>query len=131
MSEQSVFDFIKSINKKGELKVEPDNKGNYNKYIVNKNFSLYPDSIFFSNEMNMYNTVTEEMHFDFYYHSLEARNRWTPWPKKMLNEDLTMVQKYYKVGSKDAACILENMDEAELKLLKKQYDFIKGNDHDS
>ncbi len=92
------FDYVNSIsfNKKDIMKDELDEKG-YPGFIINKALSLYPDTIFYANEMNMRPAIHGRLAYDYYLNSIRPRKRFSKWFKKQDNESIDVVMEYYKV----------------------------------
>jgi hypothetical protein len=92
------FDYVNSIsfNKKDIMKDELDEKG-YPGFIINKALSLYPDTIFYANEMNMRPAINGRLAYDYYLNSIRPRKRFSKWFKKQDNESTDVVMEYYKV----------------------------------
>lgn len=66
-------------------------KNAYMPFIVNRNFSQNPETIFYANEMNLNHELTKRMNYDFYYYGLKKRKRFFKWAKKK-NEDMNAIK---------------------------------------
>lgn len=115
MSEKNVFDFIKSINEKTEYLYDEENEKNYAERVINTGLSFFPDTIFLVNEANKYN-LTGQMHYDFLYHIVDKRKRFSKWYKKPLKvKDLENVMEYFYVNVEKAQEIMKVLNSEELK----------------
>ena len=80
-----VFEFINAINDtKVDLFADPQAKKDYNAFIVNRGLSYFPDTIFYSNEMNKFNQLDVDMQFDFLLNSIPKKKRLVNGIKKKL-----------------------------------------------
>ena len=79
-----VFDYINSITfDKTDLYKDSLEKSEYNPYLVNRFLSYFPDTIFYSNEMNKFhNVIPKEYQYKFYLYAIPKRKRFIEWDKK-------------------------------------------------
>lgn len=110
------FDFIKTLSQTKEY--QTDLTG-YVPYLTNQSFSLYPDTIFLANEMNLVPNISERQHYDFYFHSVRPKSRYTKWPKKTEDENLAIVQEFYKYNRRKAKQALALLSDEQLETIKK------------
>lgn len=118
----NLFDYVNSLNNKEYLGDQLSNK-EYNQYMVNRALSLYPDTIFFVNELNQYSTISNRQHYDFLYYGISKRKRWSKWFKKESDDILDLIQEYYDVDSTTAGEVStlltdENIQEIRVRLEK-------------
>lgn len=113
------FDYVNSIsyNKKDIMKDEFDEK-KYPAFLVNKALSLYPDTIFYSNEMNMRPDLEHRLAYDYYLNSIRPRKRFSKWFKKQDNESIDVVMEYYKVDYPLATEYLKILSDDQVSELK-------------
>ena len=119
------FDYVNSINDK---KYISDLYKGYDQYIINLAYSYHIDTVLFANEMNLKSNLTNEMHYDFYYHVLRKAKRYSKWNKKDKNieENLSFISQYYQINKEKAKEILNILSEDELKKIKTS----KGGNND-
>lgn len=74
MKKTAIFSIVNNIsyNKNQSLDIS-----DYNPFIVNKAFSLYPDTILISNEMNINHHISKKMQHDYLFHMIRKRKRWS------------------------------------------------------
>lgn len=89
------FTYINSINTKKPID-SIDNKS-YKQYVINKNYSLFKDTIFIVNEVNKFGNLTNQMHYDYLNNMISKKNRFKKWPKKQQSEDIELISKYYNI----------------------------------
>ena len=119
----SPFDFINSVSFSKEylLETELDEK-DYSSWMVNKGLSYFPDTILFSNEMNIYHNTPTRMQYDFFFHGLRKRKRFSKWSKNKVSKDVELVAKLYNINYKRAEEILPLITEEKLKELRTNRD---------
>lgn len=116
---------IEAINNNEYKKVE----SSYAPFIVNRNFSLFRETIFIANEANMFgNSVTLQQHFDYYLGLLTKRRRYKKWPQKLeIPEVISAISEFYGVSTEKALEYKPLMKEEWLKELEDWYKtIIKG-----
>ena len=111
----NVFDQIKGINLKEYNYQAPEYKG----YVANINFSFFPETIFFANEINKY-VVNDKHNYDFYYYALPKKKRYSKWIKTDRNDDLQLIAKAYRVNKSKAQEILPLLTDDDIKQLKEE-----------
>ena len=125
------FDFINSINNKDGGEIIEENEKQYNSFIVNRFFSFFNDTIFFANEINRFASVlTNQQQFDFYYHALSKKRRYTKWVRenKSDKEEIDLIIEATNCSKRDAKELLSFIDETIKKTLldKLKTEVYKG-----
>jgi len=115
-----LFDYVKNISTENDPVEETGSE--YDAYIINKAFSLYPDTILFSNEMNMRPEIPNSRHYSYLFNSVRKRKRFTPWPKNNSSEDEKLVSKIYKYNQHKTKQVMKLLSEEQLDMLKEMYD---------
>ncbi len=112
----NVFDYVKSVNKKdGQLEVTSE----YVPFIVNKAFSVYFDTIFYSNAINIAGNIDKQWQYDFYYHGIPINSkRFAKYPKKISDKYLLDIQEYYSCSLQKAKEIATILDDNTLQIIK-------------
>ena len=117
------FDYINSINftkknlMKGSENDELAEKG-YVPYITNKTLSYFTDTLLYANEMNRYHFLDNRLQYEFYLNSIRKKKRFAKWAKAEDNNEVMMIQEYYKFSPQKAKAALS-------VLSPKQKDIIK------
>lgn len=91
------FDFVNAINNGTKIEeelVEMD----YVPFLTNRAFSYHKDSILAANELNIYNFSPKRAQFTYYLHKLRPRKRFAKWYKPERNDDIVIIQEYFKCG---------------------------------
>ncbi len=118
----TVFDYINSITfDKKDLFKDSIEKDEYNPYLVNKFLSYFPDTIFYSNEMNkLHNIIPKEYQYKFYLHAIPKRKRFIQWDKKEISfyDNISLIKDYYKYNTRKAIEVLSVLTEEQLNIIK-------------
>ena len=129
----SPFDYINSINEKKAYlfsDVKADDTGeasqldapdkNYPPFMVNRGLSNFIDTVLLANEMNQRFDIGKKMHYDFFYHGVRKKKRFSKWHKKPKEDaDIQLIKEAYNYSREDAEAVHDLID---LKLLRKYMD---------
>lgn len=117
------FDIVKIISQsKTVIEKDSEFEAAYIPFIINKALSLYSDTIFFANEMNIHSYLSKNKQFDYLFHCVRSRKRYTEWPKKLKeNEVLELVKRYYGYNADKAKVALSLLDEKQIKTIKEAF----------
>lgn len=116
-------DYLNSINmNKNDLMdgEDPLWEKKYPAWIVNKLLSAHTDTLFLSNEMNMYNHLDNKLQFHFYLNSVRKRKRFAPFLKSEKESDLETVKKYYGFSNDKARSALRVLTQEQLTYMKEK-----------
>jgi hypothetical protein len=116
------FDFVNSIthNKKDLFAEEPEqSEKDYAPFIVNKALALYPDCLFYANEMNRLHHLDADLQFRYYLNSIRPMKRYAKWVKRMDDDNLDVVKRYYGYNNKKAKQALSILSSSELNTIKQ------------
>jgi hypothetical protein len=118
----SPFDFIKSVSHTKRHLINEDVYPDviedlYNPYIVNRGFSYFIDTILHANEMNQHHHLFKKAQYDYYFHSLKSKNRFSKWFKLEKNEILDIIQERYQCNRVIARQYLKCFNQDEIKNL--------------
>lgn len=115
------FDIIKSVsNTKKYLITNEIEEKEYKPFLTNLAMSLYDDTIFYANAMNINGTLKNKMQYDYYYHTIRKKNRYAKWPKRLTDNTVTCVQEYYKYNLRDAQEALAILSEDQIAMIKEK-----------
>ena len=117
------FDFINSITlNKQNLMVGTANdklaEKEYQSYIVNKGLSNYPDTVLYSNEMNIHNHLDNLLQYSYLLNSIRPMKRWAKWNKKEDVNDMDIVKEYYGFSNEKAKSALSILSPDQLKEIR-------------
>jgi Bacteriophage clamp loader A subunit len=116
----SPFDFTKSINEtKVDILADSSHvETDYVPFIVNRNFSLFIDTLFDANEMNQRPYLSSRMQYDYLRLAIRPRKRFSPWPKNKKNEDAFALSQLFSVSFKEMVEILGVINNEQVMELK-------------
>ena len=117
------FDYVNSINfTKKNLMKNTDNdelaEKDYVPFLTNKSLSYFTDTLLYANEMNRYHFLDKRLQYEFYLNSIRKKKRFAKWAKAEDNNEVMMIQEYYKFSPQKAKAALS-------VLSPKQKDIIK------
>ena len=117
------FDFINSItlNKQNLMAGTGNDKlaeKEYQSYIVNKGLSNYPDTVLYSNEMNIHNHLDNLLQYSYLLNSIRPMKRWAKWNKKEDVNDMDIVKEYYGFSNEKAKSALSILSLDQLKEIR-------------
>lgn len=115
------FDFIKSINQHNYL-IDPLVEDQFNSFLTNRNFSLFPDTILQANEMNINSHLDNKLQYDYFFNSVQKKNRFKQWPKKakVNNENIQLICHIYKYNVQKAKQVLSVLTEQQIEMIKRK-----------
>lgn len=116
------FDFIKSINQGKDIMTDAVEEHQYNAFLTNYSFSLFPDTLFEANDMNTHPQLSNKMQYKYYLSMVRPAKRFKEWPKKnkITGENIRLIQELYKYNTKKAKEVLRVLSENQLDELRKK-----------
>ena len=121
----SPFDFVNSIC----AKHKPDLMENdftaikaYTPFIVNRQFSYFPDTVLVANEVNTRSHMPPRAQYDFYRFMIRAGKRFAKWNKKASDDKLEVAVKYYGVSKMSLRSSIDLISTKEINRMKKEMD---------
>lgn len=120
--EKTPFDYVKSIsNSKSYIQdIKTDDK-QYIPYIINRLFSNNHDTLFASNEINMYWDIPRIMQYDYYFYSVRKKKRFIKYLKSAKEEDeIRLIMEVYKYNYSRAKEVHSLFTKEQLEYVKKQ-----------
>jgi hypothetical protein len=90
----------------------------YQSYIVNKGLSNYPDTVLYSNEMNIHNHLDNLLQYSYLLNSIRPMKRWAKWNKKEDVNDMDIVKEYYGFSNEKAKSALSILSLDQLKEIR-------------
>lgn len=118
----NVWDFVNAINySKDNLFEDPQAEKDYIPFIVHRALSYFPETLFYSNEMNSRPHLSKKMQFDFLCASIPKKKRFSKWAKKeIVTEDVEAVCQYYKYSHAKAVEVLSLLTKDQIGNIKEQ-----------
>lgn len=122
-------DILNSINTGKEPIITGENERVYVPFVVNRCFSNFPDTVFQANELNAGHVVDRKMHYDYLFHTIRKRKRFSPWLRKEESKELEAVKWLYGVSHKkgqEFLRILENRKDEMARIVQQYEDAHKA-----
>ena len=129
----SPFDYVKSINAGKNIMRGTDNdtlmERDYNAFIVNRNYSLFADTVYLANEMNIRPSIDNQLQYEFLLNTLRPRKRFAEWVKNESSEDVSVIKEYYGYSTNKAIEALSVLSQKQIEFIKNKVQ--KGDQHGS
>ena len=129
----SPFDYVKSINAGKNIMRGTDNDSlmerDYNAFIVNRNYSLFADTVYLANEMNIRPNIDNQLQYEFLLNTLRPRKRFADWVKRESSEDVSVIKEYYGYNNKKAIEALSVLSKEQIDSIRNKVQ--KGDQHGS
>ena len=129
----SPFDYVKSINAGKNIMRGTDNDSlmerDYNAFIVNRNYSLFADTVYLANEMNIRPNIDNQLQYEFLLNTLSPRKRFADWVKGESSEDVSVIKEYYGYSNKKAIEALSVLSKEQIDSIRNKVQ--KGDQHGS
>lgn len=117
-------DWIPSITEKREylfsdgVDVAAVEKG-YPAYMINRALSQYVDTALQANEMNVSSLLPAKMQYDYLYHTVEKKRRFSKWAKADKEDDVDVVVLMYSVSRAKAIEMVPILGKDRIEKLKE------------
>ncbi len=121
MTDVNIFDILNSLHdKKTNFSSNDEVMSLYNSWIIDRGMSLFPETIFYSNDMNISYELTNKMKYDYYFYSVRQGKRYCKWPKKLdKSDDFSLIKQYYKYNDQKASEALKVLSKEQIETLRK------------
>ena len=90
----------------------------YPSFMVNRGLSYFPDTVLFSNEMNVHHNIDHRLQFDFFINIIKKKKRFSKWAKAYNIENLELIKEYYGYSNEKAKSVLSLLNDAQINELK-------------
>lgn len=118
------FHYLNWINAGSEADITVDDT-KYNQFLINRGLSLHIDTIALANEVNKYQKMDNQMHFDFLRRTVTPRKRWAKWPKPKTQPDAALLSTYYGISMQKAYDLLGIIDSNTIEQIKEELEQLK------
>ena len=115
------FDFVNSVSHtKKDIMLSDLDEREYEPYIVNKALSYHPDTILYSNEMNMRHGIEKKLQYQYYLNIIRPKKRFAKWVKKTDSRELEYVKRYYNYSDEKAEQVLSVLSAPQIEIIKQR-----------
>lgn len=94
----------------------------YNAYMTNRALSMYEDTVLLANEMNCNSHLDPKLQYDFYFHAIPKKKRFSKWAKGGKNDVINLIKETYSVSFKKAEEISGMLSDSEIEQIKNYMD---------
>lgn len=124
------FDFVNSINQsKKDLMVDPEvSETDYIPFVVNKALSYFPETILYSNQMNIFPLLENKLQYYYLLNTIRPGKRFAKWVKREDVENLDAVKQYYGYSTEKAQQALAILTIDNLHYIKQKLQRGGNND---
>ena len=117
------FDYVNSINftKKNLMRNTANDElaeKDYVPFLTNKSLSYFTDTLLYANEMNRYHFLDKKLQYEFYLNSIRKKKRFAKWAKADSNDEVMMVQEFYKFSPQKAKAALKVLSPEQKNIIK-------------
>ena len=91
----------------------------YVPFLVNKGLSYFPDTILYSNEMNMRPFIDNRLAYDYYINSVRPRKRYSKWHKREKLDHVEVLMEYYECSYAKALDYAKVLNDEQIKIITK------------
>lgn len=121
-----LFDLLNDINHGKKNLLTDDEDGSLEKdyvpYVINTGLSLFSDTIFLANEMNLNHNIPKKYQYEFLLASVPKRKRFKSWPKKKKEIKIDTICEYYNCSHSKAEEYLLLMDDEQYNRILQDMD---------
>ena len=90
----------------------------YVPFLTNKSLSYFTDTLLYANEMNRYHFLDKKLQYEFYLNSIRKKKRFAKWAKADNNDEVMMVQEYFKFSPQKAKAALKVLSTQQKDIIK-------------
>lgn len=117
---ENPFEYVKSINQGRYAMGEELSEKGYNPFLINRQFSYFPDTVLMANELNQRPHLDNRLQYDFFINIIRPKKRFSKWAKPDRDKDLAIIKEYYQYSTEKALQIMRILSDDDLKTIKKK-----------
>jgi len=100
---------------------EPKNPEKFSPWLTNRFFSMFPDTLFFAQMMNMNFNLDEKYQLEFLINTVRPSKRWQKWLKReQESSNHELIQNWYGYGDQKTKEALKVLTKEQIEELKKK-----------
>lgn len=115
------FDIINSVTHNKKRIIDSNNEKEYTAFMVNRGLSNFIDTIVYAQEMNVNHQLDPLLQYDYHLHSIRPKKRFSKWHKKVKDEDLEAVMKYYSYNRNRALEVMKILTKDQIATIKERF----------
>lgn len=116
-------EYLNAINHSKESLMDTEDESvekEYVPFVVNRCLSYFPDTIYFSNEMNQYHTLPKNMQFDFLRLGVRKNKRYSSWLKKQKINNIDIIKQYFGYSDAKAIQVVDLLSDEDLISMQEE-----------
>ena len=117
MTNITPFTFVNAVNDGKDIDITTE----YSQYLMNRNFSMFQDTILIANSANAMSNVNNEMHFKYLRKLISRRKRFSRWPKGNNAEVINMICAYFDFSMEKTLETLSILTDEQIEKIKEWY----------
>ena len=117
------FEFVDAINltKENLFETKGYTENDYTKFLINRQYSLFPDTIMIANEANFsLNNIPNKSHFEFYLNMVVPKRRFSKWYKADSNNKVELLCEIYNISEGKAREVMDLFSDDDIKVLSQR-----------
>lgn len=119
----NLTDITNSINKeKDKDLIDNYNQADYPPWVVNRIYSLFPDTVFVANTINQFSFLEKRIAYKYYLYSVRAGKRFAPWLKHEISEDIQLIKEAFGVSTVKAKEMRNVLSDGDIDELRRYLD---------
>ena len=92
-------------------------ESDYVPFLTNRSLSYFPDTVFYSNEINQYPHADNKLQYDYLLNSVRPKKRYAKWVKATDSDDLEIVKLYFGYSTNKALQALKVLSLKQLEII--------------
>lgn len=108
------------------MEADPLAERDYVPFVVNRAFSYFPDTIFLANTMNTNSFVDKKLQYDYLFHSVSKKKRFSKWHKPEEDARIEAVKTIFKCNLRQAKQALKILKPEQIDKLIAEYRHLDG-----
>lgn len=113
------FTFVSDIcGAKRNIMVDPEVEKAYVPFVINRTLSYWQDCVHIANEMNVNHHLDSKLQYEFLLNMITRRKGFRRWHKKVDDEALQAVMKYYGYSTQVAEQALTILTDEQIEVIK-------------
>ncbi len=127
MARANPFDYINSITfTKDDMIRGSENpevaEKDYVPFMANRQLSYFIDTIMVANEMNTFAELPNIMQYEFLFHTVPRKKRFSKWAKPDKSEDVDVIAKYFGYGKRRAELTMPLLSAEQIEQMRYTLD---------
>ncbi len=94
---------------------------NYNIYIINRILAKHKDILPFIVELNKFNTIKPDEHYEYLLYSIPKGRRFAKMKKPKEYKDIEYIKQHYNISEQKAIEVMKILSSEDVKKLKELY----------